>query len=276
MDKWVEPSLAEKPSYRDHKGGSYYGVSEHMQPLGEAPNARVKTRVKPDGLRKSVLGKSAAAAGLDARDTPEGTPAPQESVKPDVDPPSNPRVKVEDENDGDYAPTANGKKKSRTHRPRPMKRQSEEGLRHSNAGPSQNGPPRIVNMNKRYNAEKLKDVVEEAKRRAHAAGKPDLAAAVNEIYLQSLVNTHLTQLLEHILSQAATPEQQAEFQNYVKKAKKKLKTDRANVKKRKVPESTNGSQSLPLRSPAKFTSVNTETSAAPSIEKTDNPRKIKK
>lgn len=52
LDDWLEPSITHRPSYIDH-GGQPYGVLEHMQPLGEAPNAKVKARVKPDGVREN-------------------------------------------------------------------------------------------------------------------------------------------------------------------------------------------------------------------------------
>ena len=75
LDGWIEPSLAGKPSFEDH-GGAPYGVLEHMQPLGEPPSTRVRARVKGDGARKSLAGRSAAGTALDAQDTPEGTPGP--------------------------------------------------------------------------------------------------------------------------------------------------------------------------------------------------------
>ncbi|KAK3110094.1 hypothetical protein LTR53_015967, partial [Teratosphaeriaceae sp. CCFEE 6253] len=80
MDKWVEPSLTAQPSYEDSHGVAH-GVVEYMQPLGEAPNAKVKTRVRTDGPRKSVMGRSSAAVGVDP-ETPDASPAP--SAAPSV------------------------------------------------------------------------------------------------------------------------------------------------------------------------------------------------
>ena len=266
MDDWSEPSLVQKPSYRDHSGGSYYGVSEHMQPLGEAPSARVKARVKPEGARKSMLGKAAGAMGLDPMETPEGTPAPTHTQ---VETPSQPRIVVEDEGDGDYAPKATGKKKERVTRPRAVKRHSEvtpaPGNGTSESSKPMNPPPNI-NKNMIYSPRKLKAVVEAAVHRAIEVGKPDLAAAVHAIHERSLYDARLTELLEAILIQEATKDQTIEFQGYVKAEKKKLKAS-AKESSRNVPKSTNGAQSLPLRSPSKFTSVDSETSAIPSTEK---------
>ena len=95
MDHWVEPTLAEKPSYRDHRG-SPYGVLEHMQPLGELPNTKVKTRVKPDAARKSQGARVMAQIDADARETPERSPTPPSAAAPAPETmatrPSNDRV----------------------------------------------------------------------------------------------------------------------------------------------------------------------------------------
>ncbi|KAK1035647.1 hypothetical protein LTR33_016444, partial [Friedmanniomyces endolithicus] len=106
---WVEPSLTSAPSYEDHYGAPH-GVLEHMQPLGEAPSAKVKSRVRSEGPRKSAHGRSSAAVGLDAQETPEATPAPPAAAPVQVDgsiPP--PAVKADDEKDDDYAPAVNKK-----------------------------------------------------------------------------------------------------------------------------------------------------------------------
>lgn len=272
MDKWVEPAIVEKPSYRDHHGGSTYGVAEHMQPLGEAPNAKVKARVKQDGARKSVLGKSAAAAaGLETQ-TPEGTPAPLPTPASPIkaSTPAKPLIVIEDEHDEDYAPNGDTKKKERAMRPRATKRKSEARATIATE-PAPVNPRKIVNKNRKYGPTKLNAVVEAAKARAVDAGKPDLAAAVNEIYLQSLTDARLTELLESILTQTATKTKTAEFQVYVRAAKKKLREAKeANDSPKKKP--SNNKQSLPLRSPAKFTSVENENSAIPSTELVDTQK----
>jgi hypothetical protein len=261
---WVEPALAQKPSYRDHKGVSYYGVSEHMQPLGEAPSARVKTRVKTEGPRKSVLGRSAAGGGLDAQETPEGTPAPQTASQAQAAPSPQPRIVVDDEDDKDYAPKPTARRKERAAKPRTAKQRVE--------APSRSTPKIQPPHPSSFNAKKTKAIVEEAKDRAWAAGKPDLADAVNEIYLQALQNGALMVLMQAILSQSATPDQSAQFQQHVKTAKKKLKERKLaqNSVERDQPDTTNGSTSLPLRSPSKFTSGELDsTSAIPSTEPSD-------
>lgn len=267
-DRWVEPAVVQRPSFRE--GGSNYGVSEYMQPLGEAPNARVKARVKVDCGRKSLLGKGSGAIGVDAQNTPEGTPQPPTQTQRDT--PTLPQIKIEDENDGDYAPAA-GKRKDRAAKPRAAKRQSDAPSASGTAGsapPKPQKPLKNINKNKKYDAVKLWKVVEAAKERAMEVGKPDLAAAVNEIYENSLTDARLTELLEAILTQEATKAQTHEFQDYVRAAKRKLKD--AKEAKRDLPESTNGTHSLPLRSPSKFTPEETESTAIPSTEQSETPK----
>lgn len=298
MSGWTEPALSEKPSYRD-SNGSGYGVNEYMQPLGEAPSAKVKARVKPDGGRKSLLGKNAVGGGLNAQDTPEGTPAPpaQASGTP------QPSMVIDDDRDGDYAPQGNGRRKERMSRSRTANRRSEStpvpaGATSAKTRPSKPfkapdppAKPKIVNNNKKYDEFKLKQVVEAAKKRALEVNKPDLCAAVHEIWIQSLTDDRLTQLLECILTQTATKKQTAEFQSYVRTAKRKLRADEKELNEQKAkarahvaveaatvrerPESTNGSHSLPLRSPSRFTGEEGEASALPSTEPSE-PRQLAK
>lgn len=300
LDGWVEPSLAAKPSFEDH-GGAPYGVLEHMQPLGEPPSTRVRARVKGDGARKSLLGRSGAGTGLDAQDTPEGTPGPQSSSQAAFEAlPPLPPIAMDDEDDDDYAPGKKSKKKERAAKPRATKRQSES------AGPVEAPPsgkgkgkgkkaaaaaaaaasaaaapaakpkaPEPINNNRFYHAAKLKAVVEEAKRRSVEAGRPTLAAAVEEIHQQSLTNPRLTELLEAILCLNATPEQTAEFQLYVKEAKRKLRAAKSEAKRNSPATEVNGSKPLPLRSPTKVeatTQVKDELPAIPSTEMVEIPK----
>ncbi|KAK5168646.1 uncharacterized protein LTR77_005955 [Saxophila tyrrhenica] len=261
---WLEPPLAQKPSYRDHAGVSYYGVSEHMQPLGEAPNARVKTRVKAEGARKSVLGRSAAGGGLDAQETPEGTPAPQTGAVVQAPPSPHPRIVVDDEDDADYAPKANGKKKERKPKPRAPKRQSET--------PAPTQTKLVPPDPKSYDRTKLGAIVNEAKMRALESGKPDLAAAVYEIYLQALKNGVLMRLMQAILAQKATPEETKQFQQHVRVAKKMLKeeAEARRQARRDHPHDSNGTHSLPLRSPSDLTPRELEIYSARTSTETSN------
>jgi len=283
LDGWVEPTVATKPSFEDH-GGVPYGVLEGMQPLGEPPSARARARAKGEGARKSMLGRSAAGAGLEAQETPEGTPGPQNSMPAEPELPPPPPIVIDDENDDDYAPaTKKSKKKERVSKPRAPKRSSEPA--ESAAGPSTARPKKRaekINTNKIYNTSKLKAVVEEAKRRAYDADKADLANAVHEIWLESLKDKRLTELLEAVLMQNATDEQMEEFQVYVKKAKRRLRQAKeAGGNQPAAPanssSSTAASKSLPVRSPAKPSpqapAVATDSkSALPSTEPVELPK----
>jgi hypothetical protein len=268
MDDFEEPKIAHNPSYRDHHGGSHYGVAEHMQPLGEAPNARVKARVKADGGRKSTLGKGAAGLGVDAQETPDGTPAPPSVPQTTMEQSPAPKIVVEDENDGDYAPNGTNKRKERAVKLRAARRSS--GLPATTGTAQSKGGKGKRHFPKADPDGKIREVVEEAKRRAVEVGKPDLAAAVNQIYIWSLDNQRLMKLLKAILKQNATPAETEEFQDHVRKAKKQLKAEKEEREaKLKAEKAAKLSQSLPLRSPSKFTPADAETSAIPSTESTD-------
>lgn len=268
MEPFEEPKIAHNPSYRDHHGGSFYSIADQMQPLGQAPNARVKARVKADGGRKSMLGKGAAATGVGAQETPDGTPAPTSAPTTHMEQSPAPKIVIEDENDGDYAPNGSGKRKERPAKPRAARRSSVVSSTTKNAQPKPTSSKKVF---PRADPEgKIREVVEEAKRRAQEFGKPDLAAAVNQIYIWSLDNTRLMDLLKAILNQSATAKETAEFQNHVKKAKKLLKAEKEEKEaKQKAEKAAKSAQSLPLRSPAKFTSEEPESSAIPSTERTD-------
>lgn len=172
---FTEPQLANKPSYREGSG-SHYGVSEHMQPLGEAPNARVKARVRPDNVRQHTL--SHVKGQQMGVQTPEGTPAPTAAPLEDRDTHAAPQITVDDENDDDYAPAAASKKQ----RSRTAKRQSKvaaslsESTSATPKASKASEPTRITlgegSPNKKYDADKLKKVVEAAKERAISVGRP--------------------------------------------------------------------------------------------------------
>ncbi|KAI6874619.1 hypothetical protein KC338_g1118 [Hortaea werneckii] len=279
MDQWVEPAIATKPSYEDHHGAPY-GVLEHMQPLGEAPSAKVKGRVKTEGPRKSTLGRSAAAGGLEgAQETPEGTPAPPPEPALATNGSTQPPVVMDDEKDADYAPVRK-RKEGKVGRPRKEKQPSDsapaKARKSKTPRQSQSQTPVEPSTGRKrvYTPDKLMRVVQSAKERAIQVEKPDLAAAVEEIWRESLNSERLTDLLEAILLQKASKEQTREFQEFVKAAKRRLKD--AKEKPRDQPaEDANGARELPLRSPSKTTAAlanESQPSALPSTEPTEAPK----
>lgn len=74
-----------------------------------------------------------------------------------------------------------------------------------------------------YDGAKLERVVHAAMERATATGKPDLAAAVEQVYKDALQDTKLRNLLELILTQKADRVQNEEFQKFVRQAKTKIR-----------------------------------------------------
>lgn len=288
---FVEPALAGAASFEDH-GGQAYGTTEDMQPLGERPSSKVKQRVKHEAPRKSALGRSWAAVNSDVHETPDSTPGPAPEPEPSQPVP----MVADDDNDGDYAPkvkSIKAPKKERAQRGPKQSRQSTTPAaapvaptppqaRVSNTGAVKK-PPKSPPKTPLNEQKKLARVTEAAKERAIQVGKPELAAAVQEIYENSLTDTHLTDLLGAILSQRATPQQTRDFQGYVKRAKQKLKDakksrESVGVDAKTEPLANGGSrlQSIPLRSPSHptlptptppFTAVNT--AAIPSTEVTE-------
>lgn len=267
MDKWVEPPVAAAaPSYADH-GGHGYGVLDGMQALGDLPSAKVKGRVKGEGARKSVLGRASA---VDALDSPHGSPAPQPPTPQPADLPAPHTLVIDDEKDDDYAPKVTSKKRDRTTRNRGARRVGNPSSSLTPvptplppaapavvATPTPTPAPAPVMslpasaiqlpvlpaVPAEYGGDKLKRVVEAAKARAIEVGKPDLAAAVNEIYEQSQTDHKLRILLQAILSQNATNDQNVQFQDYVRAAKKKLKD--AKQRERQLPVSSKATDSQP-------------------------------
>ncbi|WPH00331.1 Hypothetical protein R9X50_00315600 [Acrodontium crateriforme] len=226
MDQWVEPPVRATTSYQDH-GGAPYGVLENMQPLGEAPNPRAKGRAKPDIVRKSLLGRGAVASGLDAQETPEGTPAPPATPQVVSNGKAMAKGKVDDEKDDDYAPGS--KQRGRVAKAKANKRLSEP------APIEEQTPPRSKGKNKsrslsttssttsRISLQKLESTVKDAVERALRAGKNETGAAVVIIWRQAQHNLQLRSLLDTILSPNCPKPQFDEFQIYVKKAKKTIK-----------------------------------------------------
>ncbi|KAK4953482.1 hypothetical protein LTR66_013645, partial [Elasticomyces elasticus] len=299
LDGWLEPPTAPpKPSYEDH-GGVAYGVLEQMQPLGALPTAKPKARVKPESLRKTALGKAGGARVGDSHDTPESTPglesdrAPSAPAEEQLAPlPAPP----DDERDQDYVPVMKPKKssKSRTPKmdaprpaspPKPMlAAQSASPLAppstilRSTATPQQNhrAPAPAPQVWSTQSRTKLQDIISAAVRRARDDGNPALGFAVQDIYNRSIHSQHLTNLLESILSQTATPEQTKEFQDHIAKAKKAMKAKESAARRSQDTGSpaTNGEANLKSASPPKSPQTTTPP-VVPSIETAPQPSRPK-
>ena len=211
--EWKEPPLrTPAPSFEDYKGLERHGVLEHMAPLGAMPNQRVRLRIKQhEPSRRSTLGKTAeaAAGSKEPSKAPEvlGGRRRSESRKTE-ERPSKAQMQREKDEDQDYNPrsiatksaTAKATSSRSTHAPVPSSQ--------TTAG-----------------QERLRLVVVSAVERAKELGNEHLGLAMQRIYEESLQNRTLAELLDAVLSQRPTARQAADFQAYIKIARKKIKSE---------------------------------------------------
>ena len=211
---WSEPPLRNPvPSFEDYKGYERHGVLEHMAPLGSVPSQKVKLRVKHfEAPRRSLLvkvGDSAVAK--------EGVKTPTEAAPSNLTRRSESR-KVEDrpprvlssrekDDDQDYTPKAAPKVTTPKATP-------------TNATPHGTPTSRTSAGRKR-----LGQVVDSAVERSLELGNPQLGLAVKKLFEESLNNRTLADLLDAVLSQKPTPSQAADFQAYIKIARKQIKAE---------------------------------------------------
>ncbi|KAI5239158.1 hypothetical protein E4T43_06944 [Aureobasidium subglaciale] len=300
---WIEPPLASPiPSFEDHGGGPY-GVLEDMQALGSRPTAKVRGRVKPDGPKKSALGKSLAnpLATASNQGTPEATPVPIDVM------PEQPLVIVDDERDDDYTPRPTKKPaKARLSRsaataarptasPKPTTPSvtaSETPVPSSVATPvtsatpsapptaSANRPPgavplaevvayleafdRAIPLPDSPDQLHMHGIVKAAVEKSMEVGNKYLGLAIQEVYLESYSNPTLVLLLQGILNQTSKPSEITLFREHINQAKKRIKAREASVKKKKA-----GSEARRKSSAA------SEALPRPSVEIQAVPRKPK-
>ena len=214
---WQEPPLRPPaPSFEDYKGLERTGVLEYMQPLGTVPSQRVRLRLKahdpPRRTNHARNGELTAVprAGTEDMSTPDPAPPPHsrrsKSRKVDDDPSRlvSSRGKIED---SEYRP--NGLSVTT-----PSKAVSS----HS----SQHGTP---SSRTSMGSGKLMDVVESAVAKSNENGDLSLGLALRKLYKESLQNPILSDLLHAVLEQKPTQQQLAEFQSYMKGARKEVKTE---------------------------------------------------
>ena len=210
---WTEPPLrAPAPSFEDHKGLERHGVLEHMAPLGSLPNQRVKLRVKqPEAGRRSVqpkggestaTGKEPVEEMLIPRSRSESNKLEHRSTKIGTS--------VEEDDDEDYTPKSTTKSAATKQVPKSL--------------PLRSPAPRTPTPVRPNPAqERLRQVVESAVERSRELGNEILGLAIRKLFDESLQNRTLADLLEAVLSQRPTPRQAADFQAYIKVARKKIK-----------------------------------------------------
>lgn len=234
-DSWEEPPLrAPAPSYHDHKGLEKQGVLEHMAPLGSLPNQKVKLRLKAQDAsrRNAPVRNGEASTSKEDSDVPDpAAPSMARRSEPRKldDRASKSALSREKDDDQDYVPKGLTKTT-------PVK-----------ANPSQPLIPGTPSSRTVAGQARLREVVESAVERSNELGNPILGLAVKRLFDQSLHDRMLADLLDAVLSQKPTARQAAEFQGYIKIAKKQIK---AEVRSRR--HSSHNSKSVSM-SPSKST-----------------------
>lgn len=210
---WEEPPLRNPaPSFEDYKGLERHGVLEHMAPLGTLPNQKVRLRLKahePSRRLPQVRNGDVAVTRDEV--------IPSDSIPPVVTRRSEPR-KMEDrptklhssrerDEDLDYLPKGVSK---------------TTPVKASPSQPSLHGTP---SSRTSAGQARLRQVVDSAVERANELGNPVLGLAVKKLFDESLHNRTLADLLDAVLSQKPTPRQAADFQGYIKVARKQIKAE---------------------------------------------------
>lgn len=217
-EEWSEPPLrAPAPSFEDYKGLERHGVLEHMAPLGTFPGQKVKMRLKNhEPTRRIANLKNGEARGArEEVNTPE--PAPLVGTRRSEPRKTEERLgKVsssrETDQDTDYNPKGSAKTttiKVASTQAAPL------GTQTSRTGVGQT---------------RLQQIVESAIDRSRELGDPALGIALKQLYEESLRNSVVADLLEAVLSQKPTSQQTAEFQSYIKAARKQIRATDDSVK----------------------------------------------
>ena len=210
-EEWNEPPLrAPAPSFEDYKGLERHGVLEHMAPLGTFPGQKVKSRLKNhEPTRRIALLKNGEVRGArEEVNTPEpalpsGTKR-SEPRKPD-ERPGKVSSSREIQQDTDYNPKGSAKTTT------------------TKAASTPAAPLGTLTSRTGVGQTRLQQIVESAIDRSRELGDPALGIALKQLYEESLRNSVVADLLEAVLSQKPTSQQTAEFQSYIKAARKQIR-----------------------------------------------------
>ena len=211
VGEWDEPPLrAPAPSFEDYKGLERHGVLEHMAPLGTFPGHKVKARLKHhEPTRRIANLKNGEARGArDEVNTPEPVP-PVGTRRSEPRKPEERLGKVsssrETDQDIDYNPKGSAK------------------ITTTKAASTQAAPLGTTISRTGVGQTRLQQIVESAIDRSRELGDPALGIALKQLYEESLRNSVVADLLEAVLSQKPTSQQTAEFQSYIKAARKQIR-----------------------------------------------------
>lgn len=210
---WEEPPLRNPaPSFEDYKGLERHGVLEHMAPLGTLPNQKVRLRLKahePSRRLPQVRNGEVAVTREEVNASDSTPPLMTRRSEPRKmeDRPSKLHSSRERDEDLDYLPKGVSKTT-------PVKSNPSQ--------PSLQGTP---SSRTSAGQARLRQVVDSAVERANELGNPVLGLAVKKLFDESLHNRTLADLLDAVLSQKPTPRQAADFQGYIKVARKQIKAE---------------------------------------------------
>jgi hypothetical protein len=187
---------------------------------------KAKLRGGPEMQRHSLLSRNGnLSTGEDALSTPEMTPA-AEPERTETEPPEEedavlpPSIEPQDEDEDDeYIP--NGV--------RSASRSGKAGMRNGVKAvtPHRDAiiPPTSVTPTTRTPAgnQIMLKAVNAAMKKAHDDGRPAVGEAVRRLYDDSCHNQNYARLLDAILNERATPQEQLDFRIYIKSVKKAAK-----------------------------------------------------
>lgn len=274
---WEEPPIRNPaPSFEDYKGLERQGVLEHMAPLGAHPGQKVRLRLKTHEKphRHSQARNGDVTISKEELDPPEPTP-PVTIKKPESRKPEERQTRShpsrERDEDEDYTPKVAPKTT-------PVKSTQART-------PLFPGTPSSRSVTGQA---RLRQVVESAVERANELGNPELGLAVKRLYDESLSNRTLADLLDAVLGQRPTPRQAADFQGYIKAARKQIKAQKGTVRNssRKISKSTSRSpfkstrlsginQTGTMKKTSETTGVNDSRAKSPLLQQTTPESEVK-
>ena len=263
VDEWEEPPLRNPvPSFEDYKGLERHGVLEHMAPLGSLPNSKVKARVRQyePPRRPLPLRNGEVKGSREDMSTPE--PPPQllsRPAMPDTEEMAQPVLLEQQPVLLEQQPVLleqqpvlleQDKLEQNNMSHEVLEQHIDPSLRRvTNISSTQASPTRPMSNHSTScptstSQAKWKPIVDSAIKCASEKGRNRMGPAILKLYEESTQNQALADLLEIVLYHTPTDQQKAEFQIYVKAAKKQTK------KKDKVAKISTSS-SVMSKSPAK-------------------------
>ena len=218
-DIWQEPPILNRPSFEDH-GLERLGVLSTMATLGSRPTAKYKARIRNDGERRLAFANNVTLSEAEDHTESTGKNSPSlDAVKPA--PAGEEGSAMEDASVKDEKDIRDLEHARATKSPSRISTSDTQVPKKSEAKPLSNRT--LPTSRTQTGRQRLEAVVEAAVHKSREVGNPGIGLAIKQIYVESLHDKKLSELLDAILAQKTTQEQTKEFQSYVKKARKALK-----------------------------------------------------